>query len=111
MTAAETYFTELTKEIPNASPGKMFGALCIKMPNGKYAAMFWKDNLVVKLQGEALRVALSLAGTKLFEPIEGKPMKDWVQIPFDYKAQWKMYTEISALMVEVLEKKPVKTKK
>jgi hypothetical protein len=35
MTAAETYFTELTEQIANAKAGKMFGSLCIKMPNGK----------------------------------------------------------------------------
>jgi len=111
MTNAEAYFTELTKEIPNAAPGKMFGALCMKMPNGKSAAMFWKDNIVVKLQGEALNEALSLDDAKLFEPMEGKPMKDWVQIPFGYKDQWKMFAEISAGEVEALEKKPPKKKK
>ena len=105
MSEAETYFTQLTNDIPNASPGKMFGALCMKMPNGKSAAMFWKDNIVVKLDGEALNEVLSLDGAKLFEPMEGKPMKDWVQIPFGYKDQWKTYAEISARSVEALEKK------
>ncbi|GAC1300781.1 MAG: hypothetical protein NVSMB24_02200 [Mucilaginibacter sp.] len=111
MSEAETYFTELTSEIPNAAPGKMFGALCMKMPNGKSAAMFWKDNIVVKLHGDALNEALSLDGTKLFEPMEGKPMKDWVQIPFGYKDEWKTFAEISAREVEALEKKPAKKKK
>lgn len=105
---AEVYFTELTKEIPNAIPGKMFGALCMKMPNGKSGAMFWKDNIVVKLHGGALNEALSLDGAQLFEPMEGKPMKDWVQIPFDYKDKWKTFAEISASEVEALEKKPAK---
>jgi len=110
MTEAELYFTELTKEIPNAAAGKMFGALCMKMPNGKSAAMFWKENLVVKLHGDDLNEALSLDGVKLFEPMEGKPMKDWVQIPIDYKDQWKVFAEISARDVETLEKKPSKKK-
>jgi hypothetical protein len=111
MTAAEVYFTELTQEIPNAMPGKVFGALCMKMPNGKSAAMFWKDNIVVKLHGDALNEALSLDGAQLFEPMEGKPMKDWVQIPFNYKDQWKTFAEISAGDVEAFEKKPAKKKK
>jgi hypothetical protein len=41
MSKAEQFFIELTYEIPDAKPGKMFGALCMKMPNGKAAAMFW----------------------------------------------------------------------
>ncbi len=111
MSDAEAYFMELTGEIPNAVPGKMFGALCMKMPNGKSAAMFWKDNIVVKLHGGELNEAMSLDGAKLFEPMEGKPMKDWVQIPFDYKSEWKTFAEISAREVELLEKKQAKKKK
>ena len=111
MSEAEAYFVELTKDIPNAKAGKMFGAPCMKMPNGKSAAMFWKDNIVVKLTGNALDEAAALSGAKLFEPMEGRPMKDWVQIPFSYKDQWKAFAEISAIAIEVLESKPRKTKK
>src|ERR1700757_737353 len=111
MTKAEIYFNELTKEIPDVKPGKMFGALCMKTPNGKSAAMFWKDNIVVKLQGESLREAMSLDGAKLFEPMEGRPMKEWVQIPFDYKDKWKTFAMISSESVRTLKKKvPAKKK-
>lgn len=105
MTRAEEYFNELTKEIPDVKPGKMFGALCMKSPNGKSAAMFSKDNIVVKLQGEAFSEAMSLDGAKLFEPMEGRPMKEWIQIPFIYKAQWKKFAVISANSVKALKKK------
>ncbi|MDQ6757323.1 MAG: hypothetical protein M3004_10350 [Bacteroidota bacterium] len=111
MTEAEIYFNELTEKIANAKAGKMFGALCMKMPNGKSAAMFWKNNIVVKLHGKALQDALSLDGTKLFEPMEGRPMKEWVQIPFDYKSKWEMFAKISTQSVEKIEKKPTKKKK
>ena len=111
ITEAEIYFTELTKQITNANSGKMFGALCMKMPNGKSGAMFWKDNIVVKLRGDVLQEALSLDGTKLFEPMEGKPMKEWVQIPFAYKNKWKKFAKISAQSAETMEKKPAKKKK
>lgn len=110
MTSAETFFTELTGQIPNAKPGKMFGALCMKMPNGKSAAMFWKDNIVVKLHGKRLQEAMGLTGAKLFEPMEGKPMKEWVQIPFDHKNKWKTFAEESAKAVGTIEKKPAKKK-
>jgi len=110
MTKAEIYFNELTKEIPDVKPGKMFGALCMKTPNGKSAAMFWKDNIVVKLQGESLKEAMSLDGAKLFEPMEGRPMKEWVQIPFAYKDQWKKFALTSSESVKALKKRAVKKK-
>ena len=69
----------------------MFGALCMKTANGKSAAMFWKDNIVEKLTGESLNDAMSLVGSKLFEPMEGRPMKEWVQISFAYKDKWKIF--------------------
>jgi len=111
MTKAETFFNELTKEIPDVKPGKMFGALCMKTPNGKSAAMFWKDHIVVKLQGDSLKEAMSLEGSKLFEPIEGRPMKEWVQVSFDHKDKWKTFAEKSAHTVATIEKKSPKKRK
>lgn len=91
MTKAEDFFNELTKEIPEVKPGKMFGSLCMKTPDGKAAAMLWKDCIVVKLRGDDLKEAISFDGSKPFEPMEGRPMKEWVQIPFDYKDSWKRF--------------------
>jgi hypothetical protein len=111
MTKAEEFFMLLTSEIPNVKEGKMFGALCMKTPNGKSAAMFWKENIVVKLSKDFLKEALSLEGAKLFEPMAGKPMKEWVQIPFAHKDQWEKFTKISVASIQTLEKKaPVKKK-
>jgi hypothetical protein len=95
MTKAGEFFLDLVNEIPGAKLGKMFGAWCIKAPNGKAAAMFLDESMVVKLQGEALNESLSLDGTKPFEPMEGKQMKEWVQIPFEYKNKWKKFASIS----------------
>jgi hypothetical protein len=83
MSKAEEYFIQLIPEIPGVKAGKMFGALCMKAPNGKAAAMFWKNCMVVKLTGEAFNEALNLDGSLRFEPMEGRLMKEWVQIPFD----------------------------
>lgn len=105
MTRAEEYFNELTKEIPDIKPGKMFGAPCMKTPNGKSAAMFYKDNIVVKLQGEPFSEAMALDGAKLFEPMEGRAMKEWVQVPFIYRSQWKKFALASAHLVKKIKKK------
>ncbi len=100
MSEAEKYFQELVKEIPDGKASKMFGAPCVKAPNGKAAAMYWKDCLVVKLSGDTYKDALSLDGSKLFEPMEGRAMKEWVQIPFDYRKEWKKFAFASMEIVK-----------
>lgn len=35
----EEKFSQLTEEIHDAKAGKMFGCLCMKMPNGKAGAI------------------------------------------------------------------------
>jgi len=105
MTQAENYFKQLTAEIPDVKEGKIFGAECITTPNGKSAAMIWKNNLVVKLKGEFLKEAMSLDGAKQFEPMKGKPMKEWIQIPFDHEEKWKKFMLISVDAVKALKEK------
>lgn len=111
MTKAEELFSEIAKTIPDVKEGKMFGALCMKTPNGKSAAMFWKDNIVVKLQDDQMKSALALEGSKIFEPMEGRPMNGWVQIPYKHKDKWKTFAIISAEKVKLLPKKESRKKK
>ena len=84
MTKAEKLFHDIAQEIPKATEGKMFGALCFKAPNGKSAAMFWKDHIVVKLEVKDVATAIKLKGAKHFDPMGGRPMKEWVQIPLSH---------------------------
>jgi hypothetical protein len=111
MTAAETLFHKIAAEIPNTTEGKMFGALCIKAPNGKSGVMFWKDDIILKLEGDALKEAQSLDGAKLFDPMGGRPMNGWVQLSYDYKSKWKKFAETAMAEVKKLEKKAPKKKK
>jgi hypothetical protein len=104
MTKAEELFHQLAKELPDGKEGKMFGSLCIKTPNGKSGAMLWKDCLVVKLGAEDIKEALALKGSQLFEPMEGRKMKEWAQIPFAHKDKWKHYASISMASVKKLKK-------
>jgi hypothetical protein len=40
--------------------------------------------------------ALSLDGSNLFDPSGKKrPMKEWVQVPFDYKDKWEKFAKIA----------------
>jgi hypothetical protein len=111
MTEAEEFFVQLTSEIPHAKPGKMFGSLCMKLPNGKSGAMIWKDHIVVKLKGEDLKQAEKLKGAMPFEPMKGRPMKEWLQVPFDHRDKWKALALASAGIVGDLEKKTSTKKK
>ena len=91
MTKAEKFFHQIADELPNAIESKMFGALCIKAINGKPSAMFWKDDMIFKLNSEdekkALRLKDARQGTHLYAP--DRPMKGWVLIPFIHSSKWK----------------------
>jgi hypothetical protein len=100
MTETEKAFHRLADEIPGLNPSKMFGAVCLKTKKGKSAAMLWNDELVVKLDKDELDKALRRKGTKLFEPMKGKAMKEWVQIPRDFITEWKTYVQMSVIKIE-----------
>ena len=78
---------DLAAEDSSVKAGKLFGSPCIKT-NGKAFATFSHGDLVVKLMGKSHAHALSLAGAKLFDPGMGTQMKEWVQVPFTYAAEW-----------------------
>ena len=104
MTKAEELFHKIAGGLPDAKEGKMFGALCIKAPNGKSGVMFWKEFLVVKLEGEELQKALELKGAKIFTPMENRPMGGWVQLSYDHSKKWKELAKKSMEYVKTLKK-------
>lgn len=66
----------------------MFGMPSIKRRAGKAFAGLYGDDMVFKLEGHAHATALALAGAHLFEPMAGRPMKNWVQVPPTHETQW-----------------------
>lgn len=89
MTKSEKLFHEIAGQLPEAKEGKMFGALCVKAPNGKAGIMFWKEYIIFKLEGEDLKKALSLKDAKLFDPMGNRPMGGWVQLSLQHSKKWK----------------------
>ena len=68
--------------------GKMFGMPCVKW-DGKAVAGYYQGDMVFKLPDPAARErALALDGAHLFDPMGGRPMKEWVQVPFAHAASW-----------------------
>ncbi|UWX62053.1 hypothetical protein N0B40_07115 [Chryseobacterium oranimense] len=110
MTETEKHFAELAASIPEAQQGKMFGALCLKAPNGKAFLLSKNGNIAIKLSGEFLEEALALNGASIFEPSEGKKMNGWVQIPDEHQSRWKNFAESALAEVEKIGKKPSKSK-
>jgi len=82
----------------------MFGALCIKAPNGKAGVMFKDDDVIFKLTGEKEQEALALKGAHYFDPMGGRPMNGWVQIPNAHAALWAAYASASMDLVKKIKK-------
>jgi hypothetical protein len=103
MTKAEELFHKIASELPDVQEGKMFGAMCIKAPNGEAGVMFHSENIVVKLAGDVLNEALKLKGAKFFDPMGGRPMGGWVQLTEQHTAKWKHYSAIAMEEVKKIE--------
>jgi hypothetical protein len=78
---------ELTQELDIVG-ASMFGMPSLKRRGGKAFAGLYGDDMVFKLSGDALSDALALDGAHLFEPMPGRPMKAWVQVPPTHETQW-----------------------
>jgi len=106
MTKAEELFHTITREVPEAIEGKLFGAMCIKLKSGKTAAIFWKDCMVFKLdenkQKEALKLKGSKIGSHLYAP--EKPMKGWISIPFKHSHTWTDFARKAIVHIKAINK-------
>ena len=92
ITKSEKLFHQIACLVPGAVEGTMFGAMCIKVPSGKTAAVLWKEDMAFKLDEKKVKSALTLDGARLFEPMRGRPMKEWVQLSFKHSQRWKEFT-------------------
>lgn len=100
MTKEELYFQEIGNTIQESNLSQMFGKPCFKLTNKKAFVCFFEKEMVFKLNGDAHSEAMSLDGSKLFDPSgKNRPMKEWVQVPFDYKDKWKFFAENAASYV------------
>jgi hypothetical protein len=78
--------------------GKMFGVPSLKAA-GKVLCSAWDDALVVKLPPSTLADALALSGAAHFEPMAGRPMKEWAQVPYAHRKRWPTLVEASLAYV------------
>lgn len=111
MALSSAIFDQICIEITGASRGVMFGAPCLKTPNGKAAVCLYKDWLVLKPDAELLKEILALDGAAPFDPSGKRAMAGWVQVGIDYQNYWKSWTQRCVDYVAALEAKPAKKKK
>lgn len=84
---------------------QLFGKPCFKI-NGKPFIAFFENCMVFKLTGDAHRDTLGLDGTQLFDPSKkNRPMKEWIQVPFQYSGQW---VKLAGEAVEYVRQLPEK---
>jgi hypothetical protein len=91
MTKEEELYISIGQRIDNAVRSQLFGKPCFKV-NGKPFISFFENEMVFKLKGDIHIEALSLDGSKLFDPSKkNRPMKEWVQVPYDYQEHWERF--------------------
>ena len=110
MATATEFLGTIAKKIPGAKLSKMFGADCIKAPNGKAVCMVWREDMVFKLAGDDEKEAMKIKGAHVFSPMEGRAMGGWIQIPVAHQKLWldlakKSMALVSKIKVEKKEKK------
>ena len=88
-TDARSQYDAVVEEMTATSPSrssKLFGMPCLKNEHGKAFAGFHQEAMVFKLGGADHARALALPGARLFDPMQGRPMKAWVEVPADHAA-------------------------
>jgi hypothetical protein len=93
MTKEEELYTHIGQQLKNAEQSQMFGKPCFKV-NGKAFICYFQQAMVFKLSGDMHSQALALSGSQLFDPSgKNRPMKEWVQLPYEYADKWAIFAE------------------
>lgn len=93
MTKEQDLYFSIGEGLENSEQSQMFGKPCFKI-NGKAFICLFQNEMVFKLTKEIHSEALNLEGSQLFDPSGKKrPMKEWVQVPFDYNERWNRFAK------------------
>ena len=88
-TSARVSYDEMAIELKleGATSGAMFGMPTLKTGGNAFAG-YVSGAMVFQLRGDDHSAALALPGAQLFEPMRGRPMREWVQVPSSAAARW-----------------------
>ena len=82
-------FEELAETLVarGATRSQMFGMPVLKAGDKVFAGTFG-DAMTFKLGPDDLVPARALTGVEPFEPMKGRPMKEWVLVPLAHAKRW-----------------------
>jgi len=78
--ALKTRFREIIARYPEAETRKMFGYPSAFV-NGQMFVCVFADAVMLRLSESDRAQFLKLPNAKMFEPMPGRPMKEYVQVP------------------------------
>jgi hypothetical protein len=79
-------------EAKGATRSQMFGMPVLKVHDRVFAGTFG-DAMTFKLGPEDLAAAKKQKGIEPFEPMPGRPMKEWVLVPLAHARRWSALAE------------------
>ncbi len=89
----EVHFQAISEKLRAQSDcvsGQMFGKACIKTAAKKAFAAFHQEAMIFKLGQQEVEANLrKYTNAKKWDPSgKNRPMKDWLQLPADYREDW-----------------------
>jgi len=73
-------FHDLAALVPDATQRQMFGYPSCVLGGNMFMGLF-HDDLVMRLDEDDRRQLVEAHGARTFEPMAGRPMKEWVVLP------------------------------
>jgi len=104
-------FETVTSNLPGAEPRKMFGYSCVFAKGNMFAGLH-EVGMVLRLPDEQRAEFLQSSDAKLFEPMPGRVMREYVVVPktlLNTPERLRAWVEKSLAYVESLPAKPKKT--
>jgi hypothetical protein len=77
---------------PEVTSGALFGMPCAKAGGKAFMGSF-DGGAVFKLDEPNRSQALALAGSDLFDPSGGRPMREWIVVSAQYQDRWTAFAE------------------
>lgn len=78
------FFESLVPDDPRVEIRPMFGNIAAFVNRNMYLAVFGNE-VAVRLPEDERAELLAIDGAAQFEPMSGRPMKEYVSLPFDWR--------------------------
>ncbi|HAA22126.1 MAG TPA: hypothetical protein DCP28_26420, partial [Cytophagales bacterium] len=90
MTSPSEVLASIAEQQPDVYKlGKTFGNPCLKLVStNKVPVMAREASIVLKLPQETINMLLKEEGNRMYIPMTGKPMKEWLEVPDTYAHRW-----------------------